>query len=172
MEGIVISSLKCRMSCSPTPVPQRKTGGGELGKNNLNLQRSKLPSKEYLQGLILPLHYSSHFNPVYKHSFLTGVFTSHQYHHRGCPPMCSRNATSEINKQTRKKSFKPSQNLGRDANKTKRKKKTQRKKQAKWKQRKNKEHRRQKEFVKNSHSHVEVRTCSMLTHSCVLILQI
>lgn len=104
MEGIVISSLTCRMSWSPTPVPQRKTGGGELCKNNLQeqieLAEVKIQGKEYLQALILSLHYSSHFNTVYKHSFLTGIFTLYQYHHGGCPPICLRNATSEINKLT------------------------------------------------------------------------
>lgn len=128
-----------------------------MGKNNLNLQRSKLPSKEYLQGLILPLHYSSHFNPVYKHSFLTGVFTSHQYHHRGCPPMCSRNATSEINKQTRKKSFKPSQNLGRDANKTKQNKKKKENPTKKTSQMKTEEKQRAQKTE---------RVCEKFTFSC------
>lgn len=62
MEGIVISSLTYKMSCSPTPVPQGNTGGGELCKDYLQEQIDPVEGKtykEYLQGLILPFHYSS-----------------------------------------------------------------------------------------------------------------
>lgn len=44
-EGTVVSSLACRMSCSSTPVLQRKTGVGKLYKDNLQDQNGLAEGK-------------------------------------------------------------------------------------------------------------------------------
>lgn len=67
IEGIVISYLACRMSCSPTPVPQRKTGGGKLYKDN-RWQNSEVKS--------VPKNQSYHSIPTYTLTQLTNIASS------------------------------------------------------------------------------------------------